>query len=353
MLAPSNGIKQAVTATASLPVMGVGPKPTQVKSNLDDLKQELEKIHTSNSSHNLKANLEANLKEIFAPTSSGQVTPAQTITNSATPTQTNTNTTTTTTTTSAHTTTHDVNHQLTDSEPHFDNKSSESFSNDEGIVFTVRPHTSCSQQTEPTEQTETSLESEQQTQEISSNAKTKFTALNINLDLTQIKSETLDKSEVKEQSLSPKSPVVDNPPPIRKLSRFSVTPVRELASPVIDTISSDGFKADSTTPDCKSDTTQKSLKDNSTISHPPQREVTDRQVSRESSTESSALDFVECNNSVRDTSSQTSPTTQVLLQLVDKVMRGLINICFVWLNIVYRMSWYQTFLWFHIIKTKV
>lgn len=331
MPAPSNGIKQPVTATASLPVMGVGLKPTPVKSNLDDLKQELDKIHTSNSSHNLKANLEANLKEIFAPTSSGTVTPAQTITNSATPTQTNTTTAATTaagasasasastnTGASALISTHDANQQLTDSEPHFDNKSSESFSNDEGIVFSVRPQTTSTEQTEPTE---TSAVSVNQTPEqptvdpIGNNSKAKFAALDLNLDLTQIKPEAQDKSEFKEKSLSPN---VD-PPVVRKLSRFSVTPVRELATPAIGSVGTDGYNTDCKATDSKSETASQSLKDISCTSSHSKGTVSDRQISTDSSTESSALDFIECNNSVRNTSSQTSPTAQVLHQLFNKL----------------------------------
>jgi hypothetical protein len=124
----SSVTKQAVTATTSLPVTAV--KPLNPKSNLEDLKQELDKIHQSSSSHNLKGNLEANLKEIFAPTSSGTVTPAQTISNSATHAQ--------TLTTFANTGVSEVTHYSNEHELQFEGKSvHESFSNDEGIVITI------------------------------------------------------------------------------------------------------------------------------------------------------------------------------------------------------------------------
>ena len=112
--------KQPVTASISLPVTCVALNPT-VKTNLDDSKQELDKIHTSNSSHNLKAELEANLKEIFAPTSNGgTATPSQTITNSAASTQTVTDTTNSTTNSNI---TEDVNQEFNDSELRLEDKS--------------------------------------------------------------------------------------------------------------------------------------------------------------------------------------------------------------------------------------
>ncbi len=291
----SSVTKQAVTATTSLPVTAV--KPLNPKSNLEDLKQELDKIHQSSSSHNLKGNLEANLKEIFAPTSSGTVTPAQTISNSATHAQ--------TLTTFANTGVSEVTHYSNEHELQFEGKSvHESFSNDEGIVITINTSntSNASNQTETTPHS-TCSESETPNQ---SNIQSQT---NNQLPVSQ----SIDENKDKEQSLTVQSNL-DETVPVRRLSRFSVTPVRDSST---SEIKCDDSKTDSNI--CQLDLEQSPHKTQIDIisTTPEAMSKSSHQFSRESSTESTPPDFIDnnFNYSLRNSSSQTSPT-QVYIEKI-------------------------------------